>query len=112
MYMAYSQNPHLPRVRMKAVHLVYQGWSARKVGNHFGVGSSTIGKWVKRDKELGLLGWRPIPTESSRPKSHPNQLKEDIVNEVVSKRLAHHRCAEVVHKELLNADIENQLKQR
>ena len=31
MYMAYTQNPHLPRVRMEAVRLVRFGWSTRKV---------------------------------------------------------------------------------
>gem|GEM_PF-5339638 len=30
MYMAYSQNPHLPHVRMEAVRLVRSGWSTVK----------------------------------------------------------------------------------
>lgn len=90
---------------MRAVHLVYQGWSTRKAARHLGFSQAAIVRWVKKDKELGLLGWRPIPTESSRPKNHPKQLKEDIVNQIVAKRLAHHRCAEVVHRELANDGI-------
>jgi len=37
--MPYSKNPYLPKVRMEAVNLVYQGWSTRKVARHFGLGS-------------------------------------------------------------------------
>jgi transposase len=67
MYMAYSTNPNLLKVRMQAVNLVYQGWSTRKVGRHFGVGSGTVSKWKKRDC---CYGSRPIPTLSSIPNHH------------------------------------------
>jgi len=36
MYMAYTTNPNLPRVRMDAVRLVRSGWSTRKVARHLG----------------------------------------------------------------------------
>lgn len=99
MYMSYSNNPNLPKVRMRAVNLVYQGWSTRKVARYFGLGSGTVSKWMKRD---GCYGLRPIPTESSRPHSHPQALKQEIVDAIVKLRLGHNRCAEVVHQELLN----------
>jgi len=102
MYMPYSKNPYLPKVRMQAVNLVYQGWSTRKVARHFGLGSGTVSKWMKRDCCWGL---RPIPTESSRPLSHPHALSVKMVNAIVKVRLKHNRCAEVVHQELLNQGL-------
>lgn len=102
MYMSYTKNPNLPRVRMKAVRLVLQGWSTRKVGRYFGFGSSTISKWLKKDLHHGRV---PIPTFSSRPKHHPNQLSEEKISAIVKQRLKRNRCAEIVHRELLNQGI-------
>jgi transposase InsO family protein len=87
---------------MEAVNLVYQGWSTRKVGRHFGVGTSTVSKWVRRDHHWGLC---PIPTLSSRPGSHPKQLKKEMVDAIVKQRKKRNRCAEVVHRELLKQGI-------
>lgn len=98
--MPYTKNPHIPKVRMQAVNLLYEGWSTRKVARHFGVSPGTISKWKNKDQSYGL---RPIPTQSSRPHSHPNQLNEDIVNKIVEIRKRNRRCAEVVHKEMINS---------
>jgi len=87
---------------MKAVNLVMQGWSTRKVGRYLGFGSSTISKWLKKDKHHGRT---PIPTFSSRPKYHPKQLKTEIVSAIVEQRKKRNRCAEVVHRELANQGI-------
>jgi transposase InsO family protein len=87
---------------MEAVNLVHQGWSMRKVGRYFGVGTSTVSKWIKKDHNWGL---RPIPTLSSRPKSHPKQLKKEIVEAIVKQRKKRNRCAEIVHRELSNQGI-------
>jgi len=102
MYMPYSKNPYLPKVRMEAVNLVYQGWSTRKVARYFGLGSGTVSKWVRRDCCYGL---RPIPTASSRPLSHPRALPVKMVNAIVKVRLKHNRCAEIVHQELMNQGL-------
>ena len=102
MYMPYSKNPYLPKVRMQAVNLVYQGWSTRKVARYFGLGSGTVSKWRKKDCCYGL---RPIPTLSSRPHSHPKALKKEIVDAIVKLRMERNRCAEVIHQELLNQGI-------
>jgi len=87
---------------MKAVRLVSQGWSTRKVGRYLGFGSSTISKWLKKDLHHGRV---PIPTLSSRPKHHPMQLSEEKVSAIVKQRLKRNRCAEIVHRELLNQGI-------
>lgn len=103
--MSYTNNPNMPKVRMQAVHLVYQGWSARKVGRHFGIGSSTVSKWIKKDKLFGLNGWRPIPTESSKPHHHPKELSDEIIEKIVAQRKKNNRCAEVVCQDLINKGI-------
>lgn len=102
MYMPYSKNPYLPKVRQQAVNLVYQGWSTRKVARYFGLGSGTVSKWKKKDCCYGL---RPIPTLSSRPHSHPRALSGKVIDAIVKMRLKHHRCAEVIHQELLNKGL-------
>ena len=97
-YMAYTTNPHLPRVRGEAVRLVQQqNWSTRKVARHLGFSQSAIVKWCKRAEKRG---YGSIPTKSSRPKSHPAMLSHELVERIVAVRLEHNRSAEVVHEEL------------
>ena len=100
--MAYTTNPHVPKVRMQAVNLFYEGWAVRKVARHFGVSPGAISKWKAKDHSYGL---RPIPTRSSRPHSHPQALPQEIVDNIVRLRMRHHRCAEVIHQELLNQGV-------
>lgn len=94
MYMAYSKNPHLPRVRMEAVKLVRSGWSTVKVARHLGFSQSAIVKWVQRapgnNKQL-------IPTRSSRPWHHPLELSHEIVQAILDYRHHYQRGAEVLH---------------
>lgn len=104
MYMAYTTNPHLPRVRRDAVRLVcYRGWSIRRVARHIGVHPSTVMRWVRKDP---TGGWRLIETESSRPHSHPNQLSSKIVQAILDYRQRHNRCAEVLHHLLVKDGYE------
>jgi transposase InsO family protein len=95
--MAYTKNPHLPRVRIQAVLLVRSGWSIRKVARRFGYHHTAVMRWVKKahpgEQQI-------IPTRSSRPYAHPKQLKQETVEAVISQRKKNNRCAEVVHKEL------------
>ena len=98
-YMAYSMNPHLPRIRREAVRLVKQkGWSTRKVARHFGYTHSAIVKWCAKDP---TGGWRMVETQSSKPKTSPNALSREIVSAIVKKRLGRRRCGQVIHQELL-----------
>lgn len=104
MYMAYSKNPHLPRVRMDAVKLVRAGWSYRKVARHTGFTISAISKWMKKADSLGHNQlW--IPTQSSKPRRHPNELPSSVLRAIVQERAKRHRCAEVVHEELKRQGI-------
>lgn len=72
------------------------------MGRYFGFDHTAVLGWVKRARKIGD---HPIPTKSSKPKSHPNQLSDEVVKRIVSMRLKHGRYAEAIHKELLNQKI-------
>lgn len=94
MYMAYSNNPQLPKVRMQAVKLVRQGWSQSKVARHLGYGQGTVSKWVAKapeDKRKKI-----IPTLSSRPLHHPHELDPEVVRAIIAYRRKYERGAEVL----------------
>lgn len=93
--MPYTTNPHLPRLRAQAIDLLYdKGWSMRKISRYYGVYPSTVSRWFQKAR-----GFRPfkIPTESSRPHSHPDALPEEIIRAVLDYRQRYHRCAKVLH---------------
>lgn len=92
----------MPRIRREAARLFHRGWSARKVGRHLGFHHTAVMDWVRKAR---ILGDHPIPTKSSRPLHHPKQLKENIVEKIVKKRLEHNRYAEAVHRELKNDGV-------
>ena len=93
--MAYTSNPHLPRIRREAARLVVeQGWSARKVGRYLGYHHTAVMGWVRYAEKYGI---RPIPTSSSKPKNHPRALSDEVVRKIVQKRFELKRSAEVIH---------------
>lgn len=100
--MSYTKNPYMPTVRRDAADMVRRGFNKEEVGRRYGVGSSTICKWVKKAEKIG---YHPIPTKSSRPKHHPKQLPSELVWKVFHQRIKNKRCAEVVHQELINQGI-------
>ena len=87
----------MPKVRRDAADMVRRGNTPTEVGRRFGVGSSTICKWVKKAKKYGYC---PIPTLSSKPKHHPNQLSDTLVWKIFHQRIKTKRCAEVIYEEL------------
>lgn len=102
MNMAYTKNPHLPKVRQDATLLVHRGWGVRQVARYIGVSPGTITKWMKKAK---VYGHHPIPTLSSRPKHHPKQLTKELIWKIYHKRVLIKRSAEVVHQELINDGV-------
>lgn len=97
-YMAYTTNPHLPRVRMEAVRLVkYRGWSTRAVARHLGFSQAAIVGWCQRDP---TGGWWSIPTRTSRPHHHPHALSQEIIGRILSLRAERQQCAEIIHYRL------------
>lgn len=101
-HMPYTTNPSMPKVRMSAVKLVRLGWSIRKVARHTGYNPSTISRWVRiapRDSRYN------IETKPSRPKSHPKAICDEVRQKIVTERLKHGRCGNVIHQILLKQDI-------
>lgn len=91
----------MPRIRRDAVFFARKH-GVRKAARYFGFSPGAICAWKKKTKQRG---YGAIPTESSRPKSHPAQLTEELADQIVLKRLAIERSAEVVHKELAREGI-------
>jgi putative transposase len=100
--MPYTINKHMPRIRRDAARLFFKGWSARKIGRHFGFHHTAVMKWVAKARKIGDVA---IPTRSSRPYSHPRELSQKIVKKIIDKRKAHGRYAEVLFQELRNSGV-------
>ena len=100
--MAYSNNPHLPRVRREAVNFVLAGRSTREAARHFGYSQGAIVQWMKRAPSHRRV---LIPTQSSRPHHHPRALLQAIVNRIIEIRGERGQCAEVIHHRLLGEGI-------
>jgi putative transposase len=101
--MPYTTNTNMPRVRRDAARLFHKGWSARKIGRYLGYHHTAVMKWVKKSFTLGDV---PIPTRSSKPRSHPKRLSLNIEKKIILKRKAHKRYAEVIHHELKNEGVD------
>ncbi len=100
----YSLNPHLPKVRAKAVFLVRsRGFGVRRTARYFGVHPGTVSKWLAK-VPVGT-GMDAIPTGSSRPRTSPNAIPRETVDRIVALRRQHGRCAQVLHAQLSRAGV-------
>lgn len=86
----------MPKIRRDAV-LFAKKYGVRCAARHYGFSPGAICAWKKEAEKIGL---HPIPTKSSRPRSHPKELSGDVVRTIVAIRLEHNRSAEVVHRRL------------
>lgn len=96
--MAYTTNPKMPKLRAKAVEMVRSGKSIRQASRYFGYSVGAIHGWCKKAPFPGVF---EIPTESSRPNSHPNSLNKEMVKRIIEIRKERGRCAEIVHEKML-----------
>ena len=99
MYMPYTKNPYLPRLRMEAANRVrWNKWTIRQTARYYGVEPSTGFRWVSK---AWMTTKNTIPTLSSKPHHHPHELEPEIVETVLSYRERYRRCALVLHYFLL-----------
>ncbi len=49
-----------------------------------------------------MTRFNTIPTESSKPHSHPHELSQNIVKKIIKLRKKRKRCSEVIHREMIN----------
>lgn len=110
--MPYCNTKEREKARYNAVYEVLKGGrKPSEVARRFGVYRSTIKRWVDKFIELEKeheISWhaRSIPTVSSRPHKSPNRISHDLAFTIIEIRLATNRCAEVVHRELINQGYE------
>lgn len=97
MYMAYTSNPNLPKLRMEAVMRVRRGESIRAVARHYGYEPSTVMRWVRKADRDFLHGANSLPTESSRPHHHPKELSPETIQRILELRATTRRGAEFIH---------------
>ena len=100
--MAYTTNSKAPRLRARAVNMVRAGKKVSEVARYFGYTKGAVSKWCKKMRKEG--SWI-IPTESSRPHHHPNELPEEKVDAIIAYKKKYKRCSEVVHQHLLNDGV-------
>lgn len=97
--MPYTKNPYLPRLRMEAANRVrYQYWSIRQTARYYGVQPSSVSRWLAKAQ---MTNRNTIPTLSSKPYHHPNELDDKIVEAILDYRRKYRRCAQVLHYLLL-----------
>ena len=99
--MPYTQNPYMPRLRRDVARYARKD-GIRSASRHFGIHPGTISKWCKKAQRIGDV---PILTQSSNPKTHPNELPKEVVNRIVELRKQHGRTSEVVHQQLKNEEV-------
>jgi transposase InsO family protein len=97
--MSYSLNPHLPKVRRDAV-LYADTHGIRAAARKYGYSPGAVCKWAKKARLVH--GYSPIPTQTSRPHSSPHAISNELGEAIAQERLKLKRCAEVVHRSLLN----------
>lgn len=99
----YTTNPRMPRLRAKAVHMVRsEGRTVSEVARYFGYSKGAVSKWCAK---APLGGVREIPTRSSRPHHHPQELAEEKVDKIIEYKKKYERCGEVIHRHLSNDGI-------
>jgi transposase InsO family protein len=100
--MPYTINPQMPKLRARAVREVQLGKSVSEVARYYGYSKSAVSKWCKKVPRAGA---HEIPTMSSRPHHHPNELSKDVVEEIIKCKKKYDRCSEVIHQYLKNEGI-------
>lgn len=91
----------MPKIRRDAV-IFANKYGVRCAARHYGFSPGAICEWKKKAKKIGL---HPIPTKSSRPKHHPNELKDKVVERILEIRSERKRTYEVVHHQLKSEGI-------
>jgi len=97
----YTSNPHAPKARIRARNdVVWRGFTIQQAADKYGVNRTTVWRWVKRAERLNINGNSMIDTLPSRPKHHPKQLPENVVNRILELRKQLKRCAPVLQAHL------------
>jgi transposase InsO family protein len=99
--MPYTTNPKLPKVRRDAVKMLRQGYSTRAVARHFGFSQKSISNWSRK-----AISDAPIETRSSRPRTSPKRIPNELRDQVANKRKELGRSIEVIHHALKQEGVD------
>lgn len=99
--MVYINHPNQPKVRRDCAAFARRN-GVRTAARRYGVSPGTVSKWCAEARKMGL---HPIPTKSSRPKSHPKQISEELVWKIFNTRLHVKRSSEVIHRILQDEGV-------
>lgn len=92
----------MPKLRARAVNMVFSGKSVSEVARYFGYTKSAVSKWCQKSPHSGI---HSIPTISSRPHHHPRELSEDVVEKIIECKKKYNRCSDVIHQQLKNEGV-------
>jgi transposase InsO family protein len=92
----------MPKLRARAAREVQLGKSVSEVARYYGYSKSAVSKWCHKVPHAGA---HEIPTMSSRPHHHPNELSDDIVEKIIKCKKKYDRCSEVIHQYLKNDGV-------
>lgn len=80
-----------------------EGWSAAAAARHAGVHRSTVGRWLRKAREIH--GHSYIYNASARPKTSPRALSRRVVNQICILRRTLRRCAPVIWAHLAELGV-------
>ena len=109
--MSYNNSKAQEKARYNAIKEVQSGKKVALVARRYGCFRSTIYRWLKKyrimrdNHEIGS-GARHLPTISSRPKTSPNSLNNELVEQIIAIRIETKRCAEIVWMEAKNRGLD------
>lgn len=109
--MSYNNSKAQEKARYNAIKEVQSGKKVALVARRYGCFRSTIYRWLKKyqimrdNHEIGS-GTRHLPTISSRPKTSPNSLNNELVEQIIAIRIETKRCAEIVWVEAKNRGLD------
>ena len=108
--MSYNNTKSQEKARYNAIKEVKSGRKVAEVARRYGCFRSTIYRWIKKH-ELMIKSYelspnaQHLPTISSRPKTSPRSLNNELVEQIIAIRLETKRCAEVVWMEAKNRGL-------
>lgn len=108
--MSYNNTKSQEKARYNAIKEVQSGRKIAQVARRYGCFRSTIYRWLKKH-ELMVKNYelapnaKHLPTISSRPKTSPNSLENELIEQIIAIRIETKRCAEIVWMEAKNREL-------
>lgn len=93
--MSYTTNPQMPRLRARAVNMERAGKTGSEAARYFGYTKGAVSKCCNKMSNGG--SWT-IPTESSRPHHHPNELTAKRTSKIIEYKIKYRRCSKLVQR--------------